>query len=91
MTLYTRALPVSVTKRVWDLYFIDGFPLLFRVALAILKILKKEILDADLSEVMNTLKNTQNIITDEAELMRVIGEVELPEWVYEELKDLQVE
>lgn len=91
MTLYTRALPVSVAKRVWDLYFIDGFPLLFRTALAILKILKDKILYSDISEVMNTLKNTQNIITDEAELMKVITEVELPKWVYEELQDLQVE
>ena len=91
MTLYTRALPVNVVKRVWDLYFVDGFPLLFKWALAILKILKDQILYSDISEVMNTLKNTQNIIIDENQLLKVINEVQLPHWVYAELKDLQVQ
>jgi hypothetical protein len=81
MTLYTRALPISVTKRIWDLYFIDGFPLLFKTALAILKIVNERLLGSDISEIMNTLKNTQNIILDENHLLKVISEVSLPEWV----------
>ena len=88
MTLYTRALPINVAKRVWDLYFLDGFPLLFKTALAILKIIKDKILYSDISEIMNTLKSTQTLITDENQLMKMIDEVKLPEWVYEELKDL---
>lgn len=88
MTLYTRALPVEVTKRVWDLYFIDGFPLLFKTALAILKILKDQLLYSDISEVMGTLKGTQNIILDENKLLKEIDTIKLPEWVYEELRDL---
>lgn len=88
MTLYTRALPIEVAKRIWDLYFIDGFPLLFKTALAILKIVKDKILYSDISEVMNTLKGTQNIILDDTVLLKVIDEVKLPDWVYEELKDL---
>lgn len=88
MTIYTRALPINVTKRVWDLYFIDGFPLLFKTALAILKLIKDKIIYSDISEVMNTLKNTQNLIHNESLLLKTIDEVKLPEWVYVELKDL---
>jgi len=88
MTFYTRALPTKVAKRVWDLYFIDGFPLLFKWALAILKIVQDKILYSDISEVMNTLKNTQNIILDDSVLLKAIDQVKLPEWVYQELKDL---
>ena len=88
MTLYTRALPVNVAKRVWDLFFIDGFPLLFKTALAILKIIKDRILYSDLSEVMNTLKGTQAIIWNEDLLFNTIEEVKLPKWVYEQIKDL---
>ena len=88
MTLYTRALPVNVTKRVWDLFFIDGFPLLFKTALAILRIIKELILYSDLSEVMNTLKGTQLIICNEDKLISEIEKVKLPEWVYEQIKDL---
>jgi TBC1 domain family member 14 len=88
MTLYTRALPMDVAVRVWDLYFIDGFPLLFKTALAILKIVKDKILYSDISEVMNTLKNTQSLILDDSMLLKAIDGVNLPEWVYEELKDI---
>ena len=25
MTMFTRALPLELTKKVWDMYFLDGF------------------------------------------------------------------
>ena len=88
MTIYTRALPMNVAKRVWDLFFIDGFPLLFKTALAILKIIKDKIIYSNIEDVMNTLKSTQSTILDEELLIKTIEEVKLPDWVYEELKDL---
>ena len=38
MTMYTRALPHNVTKKIWDIYFLDGFPVLIQAALTILHI-----------------------------------------------------
>ena len=87
MTIYTRALPINVTKKIWDLYFIDGFPWLFRAALAILKIQKEKLLYSDIEEVMKTLKGNC-LVASEEQMMETISQVKLPEWVFEELKDL---
>lgn len=56
--MFTRALQEKVCKKLWDIYFLDGFPSLFAGALAILKLLKDRLLNADIEEVMKTLKNT---------------------------------
>jgi hypothetical protein len=48
MTMFTRALPLDIAKRVWDLYYLDGFQVLFTASLAILRILKPRIFFADL-------------------------------------------
>lgn len=87
MTIYTRALPIEIAKKIWDLYFIDGFPCLFRAALAILKIQKEKLLYSDIEEIMKTLKGN-NLVTSEDIMMQTMHEVKLPEWVYEELRDL---
>ena len=87
MTIYTRALPTDVAQKIWDLYFIDGFPCLFKAALAILKIQKEKLIYSDIESVMKTLKGN-SLVTDQDLMMKTISEVKLPEWVIEELKDL---
>ena len=85
--MFTRTLEEKVCKKLWDIYFLDGFPSLFAGALAILKILKGRLIDADIEEVMKTLKNARSLITNELEFAKTMGEVKLAEWVYDELKD----
>jgi len=85
--MFTRALEEKVCKKLWDIYFLDGFPSLFAGALAILKLLKEWLLNADIEEIMKTLKNTQSLITDDIEFAKTMGSVKLQEWVYEELWD----
>jgi len=48
MTMFTWALEEKVCKKLWDIYFLDGFPALISGALAILKILKDRLLYADI-------------------------------------------
>ena len=90
MTLYTRALSLKLAKRVWDLYFLDGFPVLFTAALAILKLLKDKLMYAELEDIMQILKDAQHSITDEKTLVTEINKIQLPEWILDELKQLSI-
>jgi len=47
LSLFTDCLPVETLLRVWDVFFVDGMDVLFRVALAILKINEAELLMCD--------------------------------------------
>ncbi|KAG9013916.1 hypothetical protein FRB93_000297 [Tulasnella sp. JGI-2019a] len=44
LSLFTDCLPVETLFRVWDVFFVDGMDVLFRVALAVLKIHEAELL-----------------------------------------------
>ncbi|GAA5915408.1 TBC domain-containing protein [Sporobolomyces salmoneus] len=47
LSLFTDVLPIQTLLRVWDLFFIHGTVLLFRVALSILKLHESELLACD--------------------------------------------
>lgn len=47
LSLFTDCLPVETLFRVWDVFFVDGMDVLFRVALAILKVNEAELLRCD--------------------------------------------
>jgi len=47
LSLFTDCLPVETLFRVWDVFFVDGMDVLFRVALAILKINEADLLQCD--------------------------------------------
>ncbi|GAA6061569.1 hypothetical protein JCM10212_001101 [Sporobolomyces blumeae] len=47
LSLFTDVLPIQTLLRVWDLFFIHGTVLLFRVALGILKLHEAELLACD--------------------------------------------
>lgn len=49
MTLYTRDFPFEVLVRIWDIYLWEGPKILFRVALALVKLLKGQTLSLLLS------------------------------------------
>uniref|UniRef100_V5EAL6 Rab-GAP TBC domain-containing protein n=1 Tax=Kalmanozyma brasiliensis (strain GHG001) TaxID=1365824 RepID=V5EAL6_KALBG len=44
LSLYTDCLPVETLFRVWDVMFVEGMVILFRVAMAILKLYESELL-----------------------------------------------
>ncbi|XP_050309866.1 growth hormone-regulated TBC protein 1-A-like [Anthonomus grandis grandis] len=59
--LYADVLPTETVLRIWDCLFFEGSKILFRVALALIKLHKQEILQtSDLSELMTVFKNMKN-------------------------------
>ena len=44
MTIFSNNIPIKLTLRIWDVFFIEGQKIIYRVALAILKINEKKLL-----------------------------------------------
>lgn len=64
-TLFTNCLPFEVCVRIFDCYFLEGEKIIFRVALAILKLNEEQLLKAKHFETfMENLRNTTNNIKD---------------------------
>ncbi|CAO1405884.1 unnamed protein product [Diamesa tonsa] len=56
--LFAEVLPVETILRVWDVLFAEGYKIIFRVCLAIVEILKDDILKAeDISELAELFRN----------------------------------
>jgi hypothetical protein len=79
-----------IVRRIWDLYFLDGFSVLFTAALAILKLLKDQLLYAELEDIMKVLKDAQYSITDEKEFIETLHLINLPKWIRKELNELSL-
>ncbi|KAH3767760.1 RabGAP/TBC superfamily protein [Pelomyxa schiedti] len=55
-TLFTYNFPIDVTKRVWDMFFVEGLMWLFKVALAILQIHQDQLLKVGFDQAVELLK-----------------------------------
>ena len=60
MTIYAIALPFEVVLRIWDIFFAEGKNIIYRIALAILKLNQEKLLTCDLDGIFNTIKQYSN-------------------------------
>ena len=67
MTLFTTTLPLKVVSRVWDLYFLDGIFILYQTSIAILRLLRKKLLNEDMEGILHILQNVSKCITEDDE------------------------
>jgi TBC1 domain family member 10 len=56
MTLFSYSFPFDVVMRVWDMFLFEGWKVVYRVALAVLKLSERELLLMDFEELMPALK-----------------------------------
>ena len=56
MTLFAVCFPFEVLVRIWDIYFVEGKKIVYRVALGIFKILEADILKADMDVFFKRIK-----------------------------------
>ena len=56
MTIFSTNMPIELTLRIWDIFFIEGRKILYRVGLAIFKILEKDLINSDVEVCNKTIK-----------------------------------
>ncbi|KAF7308371.1 GTPase activating rab protein [Mycena chlorophos] len=87
LSLFTDCLPIETLFRVWDVFLVDGLPVLFRTALAILRIGEAELLAAQsVPAVYVALENLPTrmweggrVLQMEAELRASVSKVDIEE------------
>jgi hypothetical protein len=55
ITIYSSSFPFNIVTRIWDIFLIRGWKIVFRVMLAVLKIHEAELLKTDFEGIMNLL------------------------------------
>lgn len=56
MTMFCRGFSFDLTTRVMDIYLKEGYKIVYRVALALIKNIEKELMDADFEDIMKTVR-----------------------------------
>ena len=76
ITIFSSALHIKILVRVWDLVFYHGTSVMFRVALAMLKMSEPQILNASNSaDIFNILSLLPSKVEDVDELLKVAEEI----------------
>jgi len=71
ITWFAKCLPVQTTLRVWDTLFLEGFKVLFRVALGIFKLAEAEVLKcSSFDAIMLSVKHWPRRIIEHNELLK---------------------
>ena len=55
-TMFTSIFPIETASRIWDIFILEGWEIIFRVSLAILEILRAEIMEQEFEGIYKLLK-----------------------------------
>ena len=62
-TVYAISLPFSFVIRIWDIFLVHGFNVLYRVGITILKFMQKDLLKEEFEGIMKILRNLNKYLT----------------------------
>lgn len=57
MTMYCRGFSFDLVTRVWDIFFHEGYKIVYRVALALIKNIQNDLMAASFEKIMEILRN----------------------------------
>jgi len=58
MTFFARDFPLELSLRVWDLFLLEGWPILFQVALAVMELAEQMILESDFEDSLQYIQRS---------------------------------
>ena len=56
MTIFSSKMPIVLTLRIWDIFFIEGLNVIYKIIVAIFKINKDKIMKSDLIGIKETIE-----------------------------------
>ena len=62
MTLFCRGFDFSLSARVLEIFMFEGYKVIYRVALSILKSMETELLSADFEQILQLMRNCNKTI-----------------------------
>ena len=87
ISLFTKKLAISVASRVWDIVLIFGEIEIYRCCVAVLKCLKKELMEAADDKTRKLLKMLPNTLK-EAQLMSMMKTIKVTKKIKQQLQNL---
>ncbi len=91
VTIFVKSLDLSVACKVWDLFVLEGDLMIFRVAIAMLKMIEKDVMQCSMDTILMSLKGMAKKIVDDKNFVNAIYSVKIPDWVIEEVSRLMQE
>eukprot|EP01066_Platyproteum_vivax_P011318 Platyproteum_vivax@DN5133_c0_g1_i1.p1 len=73
ITLFTYSFSFEAVVRVWDIFLVEGFKTLFKVSLAVMKLLHDTLLSQSFERILHTLKHTPATIAAETLIETSLG------------------
>jgi len=86
LTLMTYELPSQMLMKVWDLFFLKGWKIFFKVILALLTTFKESILTSDFASIPHLLKGIPKKVKSEESLLKLALRIKVTKRL---LKDLE--
>ena len=57
MTMFCRGFPFDFVTRVWDIFLFEGYKIVYRVALALLKVVEVKLISANFEGILEILRD----------------------------------
>ena len=89
VTIFTSSFPFRAVLRIWDVFLLEGYKIVFRIALTVLKASREQILGMDFEGLMDFLKHGQafrQILQEPDDLLRVAFGIPLTRSLLERLR-----
>ena len=79
MTLYSNCLHLNVVRTIWDAFFNEGWKVIYRVGIAMLKMQRKNLLKLGLQEGNLLLRSLPKKVTDMDAMLKVAYGLSMPQ------------
>lgn len=87
MTLFTNSFSFDLVTRIFDIFLLEGFKIIYRVALALLKCVKSELLARQFEGILMFFKELSSRISDVDDFMEIVWSIPLKT---EHIVDLEI-
>ena len=57
MTIFVVDFPIETVVRIWDIFFIEGRKVIYRIALAVFKMMEKRLIEGELADMFEIIKD----------------------------------
>ena len=57
MTIFVVDFPIDTVVRIWDIFFIEGRKVIYRIALAVFKIMEQRLVDGEMQDAFEAIKD----------------------------------